>query len=78
MTAKRLMGLILMAGLGGCSTSEGSTGMTVATRVPTLSSLAPGETALFDDGRCPAGQIAQYHRRAGQARMTRLCIDRPA
>lgn len=44
------------------------------TQRPTVSSMAPGETVLFDDKSCPAGMIAKFTKAKNRAKITKKCV----
>ncbi|CCM77342.1 DUF6719 family protein [Rhizobium mesoamericanum] len=48
---------------------------TVSTK-PTLGSLAPGQSVLFDDKKCPSGMIAKYTKAQRRSAMNRTCVHR--
>ncbi|WP_336622277.1 DUF6719 family protein [Rhizobium sp. S152] len=48
----------------------------VVTTPPTLKTLTPGQSVLFDDKKCPAGQIGKYTRAQKRSSITRRCVHR--
>jgi hypothetical protein len=54
--------------------SEAAGETPVVTSQPTMSSLKPGQSVLFNDNKCPAGQIAKYSKGQRRAQITRKCI----
>ncbi|KAB0680144.1 hypothetical protein F6X38_09795 [Aureimonas leprariae] len=45
---------------------------------PTVDSLTGlKHPVLYDDGKCPKGQIAQFSKKGGQGQMRRACVDKP-
>ena len=44
------------------------------TQRPTVSSMAPGETVLFDDKSCPAGMIAKFTKAKNREKITKKCV----
>lgn len=43
---------------------------------PTITSVPDGTSVFYDDGKCPEGQIAKYHKRARREELTRQCVPR--
>lgn len=41
---------------------------------PTLQTLPPGRAVLFDNGKCPAGQIARYARSKMKDQISIRCV----
>ncbi|WP_407070420.1 DUF6719 family protein [Neorhizobium alkalisoli] len=43
---------------------------------PTISSVPDGTSVFYDDGKCPKGQIARFHKRLRREELTRQCVPR--
>lgn len=56
--------------------SDASAQTPVVTTPPTLKTLAPGQSVMFDDKKCPAGQIAKYTRAQKRSQIGRRCVHR--
>ncbi len=41
---------------------------------PTVASLAPGQSVLFDDKKCPSGMIAKFTKAQKRTSMKRSCV----
>ena len=67
-----LLALTLLPALAGC-------GADILSREPTGGSLDAGQSALVDDGRCPAGQVSRV---TGPATLTSsriyACVHKPS
>ncbi|GGE01493.1 hypothetical protein GCM10011390_20480 [Aureimonas endophytica] len=52
---------------------------TVVSTRPTLESMEGmgGKSVLYDDGKCPSGEIAQFTKRGGRTQINRVCVARP-
>lgn len=48
----------------------------VVTAMPVSASLSPGESVLYDDKKCPAGQIAKFTKMRNKDGMKRSCITK--
>lgn len=46
----------------------------VVTSPPTLKTLAPGQSVLYNDKKCPAGQIGKYSRPQKRSTIGRRCV----
>ena len=57
-------------------TSPASAAIRTVSTKPTLSSLAPGESVLYDDKSCPAGMIAKFTKAKNRAQMGKKCIHK--
>ena len=49
-------------------------GIKTVSAKPTLATLQPGESVLFNDKSCPAGMIAKFTKAQKRAQMTKKCI----
>ncbi|MFK0333156.1 DUF6719 family protein [Rhizobium sp. NPDC090275] len=58
--------------LAGASTSFAA--IKTVTAKPTVESMAPGESVLFDDKKCPAGMIAKFTKAQKRTQMNRKCV----
>jgi hypothetical protein len=46
----------------------------VVTSMPTMKTLAPGQSVYFDDKKCPAGTMAKFTKGQRRAQITRKCV----
>ena len=60
--------LLASAGVGPANAIQ------TVTSMPTLQSLAPGQSVLFDDKKCPSGMIAKFTKAPKRTSMKRSCV----
>ncbi|WP_312472731.1 DUF6719 family protein [Rhizobium sp.] len=48
--------------------------MKTVTAKPTAETMAPGESVLFDDKKCPAGMIAKFTKAQKRPSVSRRCV----
>jgi hypothetical protein len=58
--------------LAGASTSFAA--IKTVTAKPTAETVAPGESVLFDDKKCPAGMIAKFTKAQQRPSVSRRCV----
>jgi hypothetical protein len=64
--------------LGACNQTQGKIGYDrVVTTAPTAASMSQQSAVLYDDGKCPDGQIARFNKKRG-AGMGRKCVPAAA
>ncbi|WP_037070062.1 MULTISPECIES: DUF6719 family protein [Rhizobium] len=56
------------------SVAPASAEIQTVTSKPTVESLAPGQSVLFDDKRCPSGMIAKFTKAQKRPSMKRSCV----
>ncbi len=60
--------------IAAASFTPASAAIQTVTSKPTLESLAPGQSVLFDDKKCPSGMIAKYSKAQKRSSMKRTCV----
>ncbi|KRB51873.1 hypothetical protein ASE04_10130 [Rhizobium sp. Root708] len=56
------------------SFTPASAAIQTVTSKPTVESLAPGQSVLFDDKKCPAGMIAKFTKAQKRPTVKRNCV----
>jgi hypothetical protein len=74
MTRFMIVCLSVVCMLSVVSITDASAQTPVVTSPPTLKTLAPGQSVLYNDKKCPAGQIAKYTRAQKRSQIGRRCV----
>jgi len=76
-TNSNLKGMTVLSSAGAVLamlSSPASAEIKTVTTKPTVASMTPGESVLFDDKSCPAGMIAKFTKAKKREQITKKCV----